>query len=140
MRENMGLFRGKRIDNGEWAEGSYRHEKVGGYITAVFITEDLTSGVCEHHRVIPDTVGECTGLRDKNGKLIWEGNIVNIHAPNGFDMTGVVVYYDCGFEVWDEENGAYECLWYSPSDISIIGNIHDNGGLLKEGADNGRNN
>jgi len=51
------LFRGKRVDNGEWVEGCYSHEKVGDYFTAVFITEPLTDGVFARHRVDPSTVG-----------------------------------------------------------------------------------
>ncbi len=117
------LFRGKRIDNGEWAEGGYRHEKVGEYFTAVFIIEHLTSGVWEHHRVDPATVGQYTGLTDKNGKKIFEGDIMR-------NLGNVVECYDGSFCI----NGDSP-LWCWRN-TEIIGNIHDDPEPLKGGADN----
>ena len=62
------IFRGKRIDNGEWVEGSYCHaEKLDRSGDEHFIIEYSANG--SSHRVDPSTVGQYTGLKDKNGRL-----------------------------------------------------------------------
>lgn len=124
------LFRGKRIDSGEWVEGGYRHEKVGAYLTAVFIIEPLTSGVWEHHRVDPSTVGQYTGLTDKNGKRIFEGDVVKFTRFNALGYAtrrvGDVRYYDelPIFYIMATTGDAWD--WCDCEDIEVIGNIHDN--------------
>jgi uncharacterized phage protein (TIGR01671 family) len=132
------LFRGKRIDNGEWVDGGYYHEKVGEYFTAVFIVEHLTSGVWETHRVDPKTVGQFTGLTDKNGKKIFEGDVVRHWngSEDGYD-TGCV-YWDAGYCGWRRttdgsfHKGLVDTYRMSAScDYEIIGNIHDNPELLE---------
>ena len=126
------LFRGKRIDSGEWVYGGYRVEKIGEYPIAVFIIEHLTSGVFENHRVDPETVGQYTGLNDKNGKKIFEGDIVNI-TYNTTVENAVIEYKGASFygstfaDCWELDN-YYE--------IEVIGNIHDNPELLKAVAKN----
>ena len=145
------LFRGKRIDNGEWVYGGYYHEKVGEYFTAVFIVEHLTSGVRENHRVDPATVGQFTGMTDKNGKKIFEGDV--LHADNGSNSSVIVVlfgefypkmFYDMldlfcsglihipalGFHGKSVKNGEELLLFQSPC-MSVIGNIHDNPELVE---------
>lgn len=136
------LFRGKRSDNGEWVEGGYKHEKVGEYFTAVFIIEQLTSGVWENNRVDPATVGQFTGMVDKNGKRIFEGDVVKFYER----------------QLGGEDVPIYECVEFSEGgfcthryflnnwlrnavngniqleDIEVIGNIHDNSELLEGGA------
>lgn len=131
------LFRGKREDNREWVEGSLSLE----YGEA---TQDGNRKVdyrilgmrCDCDYVIPETVGQYTGLTDKNGKKIFEGDIVKDHesglygevvfstAQDGFDGMS-------GFMVDDINDGLqnYNGFWHL---VEIIGNIHDNPELLKE--------
>lgn len=135
MREHMGLFRGKRIDNGEWVEGFFKNEKLGVYLTAAFIVELLTSGVWEVHRVDPSTAGQYTGLTDKNGKMIFEGDIVHavdaLSRPQdtAYTFVGVVDYKDCSFAVVSDSFTYYRWMDYV---VEVIGNIHDNKELLEE--------
>ena len=76
MKERY-LFRAKRKDSGEWVFGGLSYcEKTGAY----FITnmgKDHISYIGYHQEVNPDTICQCTGLKDKSGKLIWENDIVS---------------------------------------------------------------
>ena len=72
--ENRYLFRAKRIDNGEWAEGFY-----------VYNDKHYIGELCTEHNVVPaiswhevdkSTICQCTGLEDKTGKMIWENDIL----------------------------------------------------------------
>jgi len=69
MRENMGRYRGKRIDSGKWIYGYYAYKSV---INKHYILTENTSAHCEsyfiEYEVDPETVGEYTRLHDKNGK------------------------------------------------------------------------
>ena len=134
------LFRGKRLDNGEWVYGSFiqvEHED-GSFTTAIFQKKDA-GGDAE---VSPATVGQYTGLKDKNGKRIFEGDIV---AQNWYDYDeprddsfGKVVFceYDCSFSVMDVNKDGFMPLGRCGSyhwEVEVIGNIHDNPELLKGG-------
>lgn len=135
------LFRGKRIDNGEWVEGYYfeRKDTKGSIIESVIFVdayEQISSGKryvrsnlngeCFH--VNPDTVGQFTGLTDKNGKKIFEGDIVATQW-----CRGVVCYGEFNCSCCDGIYGWY----FDGADIreydmyEVIGNIHDNPELLE---------
>ena len=141
------LFRGKRLDNGEWVEGSFCMDAceqfnglcgVDGFIRLY----DKTKGKMQSHEVDRETVGQYTGLKDKNGKRIFEGDIV---AQNWYDYDeprddsfGKVVFceYDCSFSVMDVNKDGFMPLGRCGSyhwEVEVIGNIHDNQELLKGG-------
>ena len=112
------LFRGKRVDNGEWVYGYYL---VAGGMP--FIS---TFGIKEPIAVIPETVGQYTGLYDKNGKKIYEGDRVKLNLNNeGF--VKAVVNFKYGCYVFDTPKEIYT-VWESDvleKHIEVIGNIHE---------------
>lgn len=80
------LFRGKRIDNGEWVYGYYICKQdpfLPGIDTNFIVTFDENS-MSVWNKVDPATVGQGTGLTDKNGKKIFEGDIISIENPKPF--------------------------------------------------------
>lgn len=128
------LFRGKRTDNGEWVEGDLLH----GYC-AEKSTDIASIDISCTVEVIPETVGQYTGLTDKNGKKIFEGDILK--TP---EFIGKVVYNNVIAAFIVEINDSTEtCYHWSPlneGDIErrpqlqyteVIGNIHDNSELLE---------
>ena len=123
------LFRAKRIDNGEWVEGdlSYLiHNKEKMY---VFPADGLDSA--DRYEVNPETICQYTGLKDKNGKRIWENDIVRIE--NSMDEgIGNIEFYG-GMWYVDEEpsNSLYDIVEYDDGELEVIGNIFDTPELLK---------
>jgi uncharacterized phage protein (TIGR01671 family) len=139
------LFRGKLIATGEWAYGNLNRTIKGTNI----ITPDETL-IGKYGAVIPETVGQYTGLTDKNGKKIFEGDIVQATITyNNFPHDRVdnktaifeIKYHEkhCYFYLAKKNyNMLFDGNWsYYLKEIEIIGNIHDNPELLKEGTDNG---
>lgn len=133
------LFKGKQSIDNEWCEGYYYSDGTKFYI-AYEGKKD-----CIIHEVIPKTVGQFTGLTDKNKKKIFEGDIVKCtYEPNDCSFTAVVMFgnsngeYDWGFQL-KRISGANVntdiLLWVEAEDagayIEVIGNIHDNPELLK---------
>lgn len=146
MREHMGLYRGKRIDNGEWVEGCL--QIYAGIVSILYATE--------WYRVDPDTVGECTGLMDKNGKLIFEEDILRLNAEEReLEEDGFGVIHFGRFKDTDAMSDYDHLGWYItitsiPYEATtvfvleelglafeIIGNIYDDPELLKDGDANG---
>ena len=130
------LFRGKRDDTGEWIEGYF------GQSVDTFIIQDygLVAGHFKVFKVVPETVGQYTGMKDKNNRKIFEGDIIEYIFPVTNKAvekeTGVVIYDDCGFHIAND--GCMLCVASGDGDvvIEVIGNIHDNPELL-EVSDNG---
>ena len=129
------LFRGKRTYNGEWVKGylyithTGAHE-IGSYDAEINI-ERLTFDV------IPETVGQYTGLTDKNGVRIFEGDIVSLVKHDG--LIYKVVYVPCRYELVNSKGvNCFVLDIYKSENIEVIGNIHDNPELLG-GENNGIN-
>ena len=141
------LFRGKRADNGEWIEGCgiISTENWASIFTVIDDLEDNSADV-EEYEVIPETVGQFTGLTDNNGNKIWEGDIVKakIIELSGEKYIGIweVAYhtkYGYFYLKRPKNNLLFDGNWsYGVTKIEVIGNIHDNSEeLLKGGVDNG---
>ncbi len=129
MREM--LFKGKTYE-GEWVQGDLNHYHSG---SGVFISERESKGdFCK--RVIPETVGQYTGLTDKNGKKIFEGDIHE--RENHFFIVKYGKYKDCetdedGYGWYFEYTHRKGCERFCGDEeryVNIIGNIHDNPELL----------
>lgn len=133
MSEREILFRGKRVDNGEWAYGDLLHCDDEAEIYSESVGKN--GGY-----VIPETVGRYTGLTDKNGTRIFEGDIVKI---TGFHTTAIAaVKYGSPSEkstswgwYFDDNDGHTYFLvsqaFCKDYNAIIIGNIHDNPELMK---------
>lgn len=133
------LYRAKRTDNGEWVEGFYVNaieEHGNGERTAEIVALDAMrtfDGISPTLMVDPSTICQCTGLNDKNGKLIWENDVVK--HDFGKDQIGVqlaIVKYDSKYACY-QIKPIYDWMYCDKSDCEVIGNIFDNPELLEVG-------
>ena len=146
------LFRGKTTDRGEWVQGCYTETL--RYNNLHWIWDGKN-----HFTVNPDTIGQYTGLTDKNGKKIFEGDIIRyadideykmyleslecpeeyegINFSDLFTIDSVVYGIEIGYPAFDLSNHEWECNGLSNLNEScqyfyeVIGNIHDNPELLE---------
>ncbi len=134
------LFRGKYVDDDKWIYGHYVHQ-YGADMIYLPDGTDREYGF-DYYHIDPETIGQYTGLTDKNGKKIFEGDIVKYKNTDGavykgvkLTVAGKVVYNEkvTGFAIYGkDELGAKHCDYSPIKQIEIIGNIHDNPELLKE--------
>lgn len=134
------LFRGKNKVDGEWSIGSLTHDTKYGNC---FIEVCVHQGICEE--VIPETVGQYTGLTDKRGKKIFEGDIIK-YRHHDINEKAVIRYgapenrYTMyGWYLDDNQgNTAFRLSEYFIKDYNcqVIGNIYDNPEFLKGSIEN----
>lgn len=148
--EDRHLFKAKRLDNGEWVQGNLIQscDAIDGWETIIIpiknsnmFTKHIKRGYGNlgfenWYRVDPSTICQCTGLKDKNGKLIWENDIVaywdTYSTESGLaeaDCDGQVVWEDetMSFQVTNRLSAeSYEVL----DECSVIGNIIDSPELM----------
>lgn len=129
------LFRGKQINNSRWVEGDLlrlkfypndsEHSLV--FTESVEYPRSKFSGAFE---VVPETVGQYTGLKDKNGKRIFEGDILRGYNFLHENRTVYQVTFEDGCFYYCDEDGV---TWHNShiENVELIGNIHDNPELLE---------
>lgn len=142
------LFRGKSIDNGKWIYGGYFHLHKTTYCYAGYddgdndihriVFESMTDWNLPNRHMMadvdPKTVGQYTGLTDKNGVKIFEGDIVKSpHCTYVIMWDSVKALFYLRDPVSRVSSDFYN---YFGSDLTVIGNIHDNPELLEGGGDN----
>ena len=143
------LFRGKRTDNGEWFYGYYTNARYYLDKKEMHIIFEQDVEVYPHsefaggEEVIPETVGQYTGLTDKNGRKIFEGDVIEFADFFDSEIHRGVAYW-CDFAFWldcteteGDDEGIYSLAYISSNALEVIGNIYDNPELMKGGIDNG---
>ena len=140
---NRYIFRGKRKDNGKWVYGGIYYQKADEVKEeAAYIIGGSLNNVGVAYEVIPETVGQYTGLTDKNGKRVFEGDIV--YCKSRLDNANMVVIFECGqfrmvlsenYRSYQTNSGFYDINCF---DKEVIGNIYDNPELLEGNEKNDR--
>ena len=136
--EDRYLFKGKRLDNGEWIFGFLSIHKTGKCFIKPINGDALSS-----EEIDKNTICQCTGLKDKNGKLIWENDVIKYHFRDLYAQIRYGAYQSCfdsqktehiGFYVdWSERRNYRKDLgyWINMINAEVVGNIFDNPELLE---------
>ena len=136
-------FRGKNPDNGKWYEGVYSPYNwdffgMKSEIPQIIILSEDKYLDGKWIEVIPETVGQYTGLTDKNGKKIFDGDILSAHFDESYpdDETLLLVGNNGYAFTLKEEDSAPEIInnddmRFFDETFVVIGNVHDNPGLMR---------
>ena len=127
------LFKAKRLDNGEWVQGYYvkgldMYDKEVHLMfepNTMFYSSGETDG---WYKVVPSTICQCTGLKDKNGKLIWENDIVKI---NNSKVNVLITFRDFEIICTIPSEKYYKYRLEYDTEYEVVGNIFDNPELLE---------
>jgi uncharacterized phage protein (TIGR01671 family) len=143
------LFRGKEARTGKWIEGYYCPCVISGFPASPCIIgkENLDKGVWTPDRIIPKSIGQFTGLTDKNGKKVFEGDIIRIfssdwwcgYTDNRLEKEKCIVSYKENTACFEFYDGKFKLSFdeylYHDSEkkysLEVIGNVHDNPELLE---------
>ena len=125
------LYKAKRVDNGEWVQG-YLY----GIWEKRYILWGMTNDIPNMVEIDPSTICQCTGLKDKNGKLIWENDIVRDKHGNFYKTFWQNNYYQFSWICVKSDVFSIGVKWnlwsFKSFEIEVIGNIFDNPELIKE--------
>lgn len=125
-------FRGYNAKNKEWLYGCYLINRGEHFICPD--GEQPHDKTWEDFQIDPESVGQFTGLHDKNGKEIYEGDIVHCSFGHiGPEFTGTVTYADGEYVILDVDEEYMLPRDYGEKHIEVIGNIHNNPELMKGG-------
>lgn len=118
------LFRGKSVTDGRWVFGD-----LSNYGDCKTITTVKDFSIIDSCEVIPETVGQYTGLKDLHGTRIFEADIVKVYDVYCNEtVVGVVEFCDGSFRIYDKDFTSYDRWMYCR--VEVIGNIHDNPELM----------
>ena len=154
--EDRYLFKAKRLDNGEWVQGYLFDDgfENGRVFIGGLVIEKYTGTACDDwtilgscfYEVDKSTICQCTGLKDKNGELIWENDIVKDLFSDACAQIKYGSYQSCFDSTKTEHVGFYvdwsgKCTkryrkdlgyWINMVNAEVIGNIFDDPELIKE--------
>ena len=128
------LFRGKRTINGDWVYGDFVHGNERKSLRDSIFVYDSGTQSFNDYEINPPTLGQYTGLTDKNGKRIFEGDIVKtdkFSEPN----KQYIIKYDLQFGAFigqDRYNVYFVTFDGDSGEFEVIGNVHDNPELLEK--------
>lgn len=127
------LFKAKRIDNGEWVKGAVLFHDTDA--TTIF-NQHMGDGSLQGFEVNPSTICQCTGLKDKNGKKIWENDILMAHLDESYPEDTTYETVEWGVAGWvTHEANSTDREYLDKFDLEhfeVVGNIFDNPELLQE--------
>lgn len=121
------LFRGLSNQGKGWLYGDVVRN-VEGAVAIMPPYQMNMYNTCSQNEVSPDTIGQYTGLTDKNGVKIFEGDIISIGDPN---IKYIIMWRNDGFCAKQIGASSYIGLTYWASDIEVLSNVIDNPGLIK---------